>query len=447
MTLVIEIDIEIQRGIKMKNSKDDIIKNIKNRILQESHLRQKELSNYDWGRHARDEQKLPLGDWKIWLILAGRGFGKTRTGAESVRSWIQNKQARRIALVGDTQQDVRRVMLEGDSGLLGIHPPDERPLYFPSRGLVSWKNGATATLYSSEKHETLRGPQFDAAWVDELAKFRAPRKTWDQLMFALRKGACPRVIITTTPRPCSLLKELLERQGKDVVVTKGSTFDNADHLAPSFIQTMSERYAQTRLGAQELYGEILEDDSQALWSSSLLKSCYRQEIPPLTRLVVALDPAVTNHAHSDETGIIVAGRDAQNRAFILTDLSGKYRPQEWAQKALSAYHHFQADRIIAEVNQGGDLVEQMLRSLDQNVAYKAVRATRDKLTRAEPVAALYAQGRVFHTGKNLGNLERQLCTYIPGNPSPDRLDALVWAVTDLLLSHKNPPPKNFWMAK
>ena len=210
---------------------------------------------------------------------------------------------------------------------------------------------------------------------------------------------------------------------------------------------MEERYAHTRLGAQELYGEILEDDTKALWSSGLLESCYRHEIPALTRLVIALDPAVTNHAHSDETGIIVAGKDAQNRAYILADLSGKYRPQEWAQKALTSYHHFQADRIIAEVNQGGDLVEQMLRSLDQNVAYKAVRATRDKLTRAEPVAALYAQGRVFHAGKDLGNLERQLCTYTPGNPSPDRLDALVWAVTDLLLSHKNPPPKNFWMAK
>lgn len=418
-------------------------KELKEFIRQEYLRRCAAEQQYAWHHVARPNQRIPEGPWKIWLILAGRGFGKTRTGAETIRSWVMSGVARRVALIGHTHGDGRRVMIEGESGLLGVHPSHKAPHFYASRGLVAWKNGAKASLYSAERPDQLRGPQFDAAWVDELAKFSRPQETWDQLMFSLRKGIHPRVVVTTTPKPSPLLKELLARQGEDVFVTRGSTFDNAPHLAESFLQEIQKRYANTRLGAQELYGELIEENHNSLWSQAILRACYQEVPPPLVRMVVAVDPAVTSHKTSDETGIIVAGRDKGGRAFILDDLSGRYRPQEWAVKAIAAFHHYQADRIIAEVNQGGDLVEQMLRSQERTIPYKAVRATRGKLIRAEPVASLYAQARVFHTGRSLGQLERQLCEYQEGDPSPDRLDALVWAVTELLLGERN-APKTAW---
>ncbi|MBA4750297.1 MAG: DNA-packaging protein [Alphaproteobacteria bacterium] len=412
-------------------------KQLKEFIRQEYLRRQAEQQQYAWHLTARSNQRIPEGPWKVWLILAGRGFGKTRTGAETIRSWVMSGAARRVVLIGHTHGDARRVMVEGESGLLGVHPPHRRPHFYASQGLISWQNGAKACLFTAERPDQLRGPQFDAAWVDELAKFSRPQEIWDQLMFSLRKGTHPRVIVTTTPRPSPLLKELLARQGQDVFVTRGATFDNAPNLAKSFLQEIQERYAHTRLGAQELYGELIEETHNSLWSQAILRACYQEVPPPLVRVVVAVDPAVTSHKNSDETGIIVAGRDAGGRAFILDDLSGRYRPQEWATKAIAAFHHYQADRIIAEVNQGGDLVEQMLRSQERTIPYKAVRATRGKLTRAEPVANLYTQARVFHTGRGLGQLERQLCEYQEGDPSPDRLDALVWAVTELLLGERS----------
>jgi predicted phage terminase large subunit-like protein len=418
-------------------------KELREMIRQEYLRRRMAEQDYNWHRTARPNQRIPEGPWKVWLILAGRGFGKTRTGAETVREWVMSGQAKHVALIGHTLNDVRRVMLEGESGLLEVHPAHQAPRFYPSRGLVIWKNGAKASLFSGERPAQLRGPQFDAAWVDELAKCTRPQEVWDQLMFSLRKGPHPRVIVTTTPRPTPLIKDLLASKTKDILITRGSTFDNAAHLSGSFLTEIKKRYAHTRLGAQELYGELVEDSQDSLWTASTLRRCYQEVPPALVRVVVAVDPAVTSHKNSDETGIIVAGKDAQGRAYVLDDVSGRYKPHEWATKAIAAFHHYGADHLIAEVNQGGDLVEQMLRSHDHTIPYKAVRATRGKLTRAEPVANLYIQGRVFHTGRSLGQLERQLCEYQPGDPSPDRLDALVWAVTELLLKERY-APKTAW---
>lgn len=423
--------------------KDDLIKQVTKNLLQEKEERKRKTLLFNWEKQARPCQLPPKGTWRIWLILAGRGFGKTRTGAETIRMWVGEKKARRVALIGHHHQDARRVMVEGESGLISTYPENARPEFISTQGLVKWKNGARAQLFSALRPDDLRGPQFDAAWVDELAKFPEPEVLWDQLMFALRKGESPRVIVTTTPRPCPFLKKLMTREGQDVVITRGSTFDNAANLAPSFLETMTRRYGHTRLGAQELYGEIVEEVKDALWTPSLLDAKRTDMPPPLVRLVVAIDPAVTSHAKSDETGIIVAGKDSEGHAYVLGDHSGRMTPAQWSRKALSLYHTHKADGIIAEVNQGGDLVAHMLKSLDPHVPFRAVRATRSKMTRAEPIAALYAQGRVFHVGRDLKTLEEQLTSFVPGGASPDRLDALVWALTELLLTTST--PKHFWV--
>lgn len=417
--------------MKLHNRKDSL-EHLKAKIVAELQTRAK----FNWGSQARPAQLPPTGDWKIWLIMAGRGFGKTRTGAETIRMWAESNQYHHIALVADSEHDGRSVMIEGPSGLLAIHPPRQTPVYEPSKRKLTWANGTVATLYSSESYEQLRGPQFDAAWIDELAKFRNANAVWDQLMFGLRLGPKPRVIITTTPRPLPLLSQLLKRE--DVVVTSGSTFDNQANLAPDFLRELEQRYHGTPLGDQEIYARLIDINNQQLWNLCDLSSCRGAHPPALLRTIISIDPAVSSHTHSDETGIIVAGADAQGVAYVLNDLSGRYSPQEWAQTVITAYHHYRAGLIIAETNQGGEMVHHVLNSYQRGCSFKAVRAAASKYWRAQPVAALYKQNRVKHVG-SFPELEAQMLN-CGGNTNADRLDAMVWAIHELLLDNRTTLP-------
>jgi len=392
--------------------------------------RQEEVSKYNWRSKARTNQLPPEVNWRNWMILAGRGFGKTRTGAETVRMYASGGECLHIALIGKTIAEARSVMVEGQSGILACHRPDERPQFQKTQNRLVWKSGEVAWLFGGDNFEKLRGPQFDFAWIDELAKFRYPKDLWDQLSLGLRLGKMPRCIITTTPRPVPIIQHIIS--APDTVVTRGATFDNADNLAPDYLKRICQQFENTSLGAQELYGQILTEREGALWQRSMIK--YQSpDTESFKRVVIAIDPATTHHDQSDETGIIVAAIDGCNQAYILDDLSGRHSPADWGQRVVNAYWRHGADRVVAEVNKGGDLVERVIKSIDPNVSYKAVRATRGKATRAEPIAALYEQGKVHHA-RPLLKLEEQLCDYIPGVSckSPDRLDAMVWALTELL---------------
>jgi phage terminase large subunit-like protein len=394
---------------------------------------------YDWAFWARANQLPPDGEWRVWLVLAGRGFGKTRTGAEMIRARVAARMAHRLALVAPTAGDARDVMVEGESGILAISPPWERPRYEPSKRRLTWPNGALATLFSADEPERLRGPQHDAAWCDELASWRNP-EAWDMLMFGLRLGADPRVVVTTTPRATPLLRGLIA--DPTVIVTRGSTYENRANLAPAFFGQIITKYQGTRLGRQEIEAELLEDVPGALWTRAILEGSRVRTVSPLIRVVVAIDPAVSSTERADETGIIVAGKDAAGCGWVLADASGRYQPTEWAKTAVSAYRAHGADRIVAEVNNGGDMVEATLRMIEPNIPFVAVRASRGKVTRAEPIAALYEQGRVRHLGVFPG-LEDQMCAFTAdahsgrsthsAGYSPDRVDALVWALTELLV--------------
>jgi predicted phage terminase large subunit-like protein len=366
--------------------------------------------------------------------LAGRGFGKTRSGAEWVRAQVGAGTAKRIALVAPTAADARDVMIEGESGLLAIAPSDDRPLYEPSKRRLSWPNGAVATLFSADEPERLRGPQFDAAWCDELAAWRYPA-AWDNLMMCLRLGEHPRVVVTTTPKPVRLVRALLK--SPDCVVTRGTTRENARHLAPSFLAAIVKQYEGTRLGRQELEAELLEDVPGALWTRDAIERARVATAPVLRRVVVAIDPAASSGESADETGIVVAGLGEDGHGYVLDDLSGRYRPHEWAARAIGAFRKHAADRIVAETNNGGEMVEATLRTVDGNVPYKPVHASRGKIARAEPVAALYEQDRVHHIGA-FPSLEDQMCTFVAGvaagQSSPDRVDALVWALSELMVA-------------
>ncbi len=419
-------------------------------------LNEKELTEllHDWQIWARDDQLPPvrpnahsISAWSVWLILGGRGAGKTRAGAEWVRAKALGKTpiaetpSYRIALVGETIGEVRSVMVEGISGLQGIHPDHERPHFEPSKRRLTWPNGTIAELYSAENPESLRGPQFTAAWCDELCKWARPIETWDMLQFALRLGAQPEQVITTTPRPISLLKTIM----KDplTIISHSKTSDNTANLSHLFLKRIQQRYAGTRLGRQELGGELIEDREDGLWSRAALERYRVQKADDLVRIVVAIDPPVTNTATSDQCGIIAAGRNEEGQGFILKDYSCKrVSPLEWARRAISLYHQLSADRIVAEVNQGGDLVEEILRQVEPNIPITKVRATKGKWLRAEPIAALYEQHRIFHAG-TFPELEDEMCDFGPGGlsngASPDRLDALVWALTDLMLKANGNP--------
>lgn len=404
---------------------------------------------WKWDFWARPNQLEPEGDWATWLILAGRGFGKTRTGAETIRKWVCGStplsagQCQRIALVAETAPDARDVMVEGESGLLAVHPPDFRPIYEPSKRRVTWPNGAIATLYNATEPDQLRGPQHDAAWCDELAKWRYCQATFDQLQFGMRLGERPRSIITTTPRPLPILRKMVaeaQKENGSVTVTRGSTFDNFDNMPKSFFKEIEDAYGGTRLGRQELEGEILDDIPGALWTRESIDDHRLKESPDLERIYVAVDPAASSHEGSDETGIVVVGfardSDGYARGYVLADGSLKASPEEWARKAVSLYRQYEADKIIAEKNQGGAMVEAVIRSVDRSVPIELVHASRGKYVRAEPISALYEQGRVHHVGR-FDKLEDQMCLFSVDNirdentGSPDRVDALVWGLTKL----------------
>jgi phage terminase large subunit-like protein len=394
---------------------------------------------------ARPDQLPPDGDWLVWLMLGGRGAGKTRAGAEWVRGTALGvlpfaaAAVSPIALVGETFADVREVMIEGASGLLRAHASFERPLWQPSRRRIVWPNGAVAQAFSSEDPEGLRGPQFAAAWSDELAKWRHAEATWDMLQFGLRLGSHPRQVATTPPRPIPLLRRLLAEEG--TVLTRAATRANLRHLAPGFLERVVGRYAGTRLGRQELDGELIEDRADGLWQRSAIERLRVAAAPRLGRIVVAVDPPASQR--SGICGIVAAGLGDDGRAYVLADATlSEVRPDQWAARALRLYRDFSADALVAEVNQGGDMVAAVMHEIDPGVPVTAVRATRGKWLRAEPVAALYAQGRVRHVGA-LPALEDELCDFGPdglsSGRSPDRLDALVWAITALMLGPDGEP--------
>ncbi len=378
--------------------------------------------------------------------MGGRGAGKTRAGAEWVRSMVEGSkpldigEASRVALIGETFDQVRDVMIFGDSGIMQCSPPDRRPTWKASERKLLWPNGAEAQAFSAHDPEGLRGPQFDAAWVDELAKWKKATETWDMLQFALRLGERPRVCATTTPRNVKVLKELLA--SPSTVTTHAPTEANRANLAASFLQEVRARYEGTRLGRQELDGVLLSDAEGALWTASMIETTHVACPPDLDRVVVALDPAVTTGSGADACGIIVAGAKTDGspkdwRAYILADRTVQgLGPAGWAQAAIQAMDEFSAQRLVAEVNQGGQLVEEVIRQIDPLVPFRAVHASKGKIARAEPVAALYEQGRVFHV-KGMGPLEEQMCQMtvrgFEGQGSPDRVDALVWALHELIV--------------
>ena len=386
---------------------------------------------YRWEFWARPDQLQPRGEWQAWLILAGRGWGKTRALSETVRAWATSGRYGRLAIVARTAADVRDVIVEGESGILRVSPEGERPRWEPSRRRLTWPNGAQATTYSADEPDQLRGPQHDAAVVDELAAWRYP-DAWDQLRFGLRLGDKPRVVIATTPRPTKIIRDLMASPG--TVITRGRTRDNVANLAPGVVTGLERRYAGSRLGRQELDGEVLDDSAGALFRWSWVDTARVAKAPDLRRVVVAVDPATTSHDESDETGIVVAGIGYDGRGYILADESGRYRPEEWARRVASAFAAHKADAVIAEGNQGGEMVASVLRACGSSaLPVRTVHASRGKATRAEPVAVLYEQGRVSHVGA-LARLEDQLTTWDPAasRGSPDRLDALVYALTELM---------------
>ena len=400
-----------------------------------------ELSRYNWPFWARPAQLWP-GDepepWNVWLVLAGRGFGKSRCGAEAVRAAVRSGRYGRLALVAPTAADARDVMVEGESGILAVHPDAERPTYEPSKRRLTWPNGAVGTLFSAEEPERLRGPQHDLAWCDELAAWARLVDTWDMLQFGLRLGQDPRAIVTTTPKPVKLLREWVKTAGPDgrgggVHVTRGSTYDNAGNLAAPFLRKIRERYEGTALGRQELHAALLDEAPGALWTRALIEQSQGVALAELTRVVVGVDPSVAAGGTGDLCGIVGVGRDAAGRVAVLRDASLNAGPRAWATAAVRLYHRLGANAIVAEGNQGGELVREVLRSVDPGVPVQIVHASHGKAARAEPVVALYEQGRVTHAqGADLGALEDELVSWVPGTgASPGRLDALVWAVTTL----------------
>jgi len=407
--------------------------------------------NWLWPFWAREDQLAPEGKWVGWLLLGGRGAGKTRAGAEWVRSSVMGRtplargQRARLALIGETISAARDVMVEGESGILAISPPWARPKYEASKRRVIWPNGAQAQLFSAEDPDGLRGPQFDGAWADELTKWRHGRETWDMLQFGLRLGTDPRQVITTTPRPVRLLRDLLA--DPNIRVSRATSYDNAANLAPQFFERITAQYEGTRLGRQELLAELLEDNPDALWSRGQIEACRVAAAADLIRIVVAVDPPATSTANSDTCGILVAGLGGNGHGYVLADYSVQgVSPHIWASRAVAAFRDFAADRIVAEVNQGGDMVEAVIRQVDANAPVRSVRASRGKAARAEPVSALYEQGRVHHVGA-LPLLEDEMAEFTRSfnraatGWSPDRADALVWALTELMLTGEAGEPR------
>lgn len=373
-------------------------------------------------------------------MLGGRGAGKTRAGAEWVRARVEDKQApaRHIALIGETYEAVRQVMVEGVSGLLAVSPPEARPKYLPSRKLLIWPNGAEARIFSAERPEALRGPQFDLAWCDELAKWRYDEQAWDMLQFGLRLGPQPQQMVSTTPRPTGLIKRLLA--APETAVTRAPTKANQANLAPGFLAHIVGRYVGTDLGRQELDGELIEARTGALWTRALIDKQRCDGVPRLLETVIALDPPAGSGPKANACGLVVVARGEDGKAYVLEDRSIQgATPQQWSRRAQAAYHDHQAEALIAEVNQGGELVREIVLRNAPEINFQPVRAVAGKLLRAEPVAALYERGQVFHHGR-FAALEDEMCRYEGFGRSPDRLDALVWAVSWLMLRRAGGPP-------
>lgn len=401
---------------------------------------------------ALPHQLPPDGHWKTWMVLGGRGAGKTRAGAEWVREQVEGSgpedigRSQRVALVGETFDQARDVMVFGESGILACTPDDRKPTWHATKRRLIWPNGAEAQVYSAHDFEGLRGPQFDAAWVDELAKWRNAEEAWDMLQFALRKGEHPQQVVTTTPRNIPVLRRILN--SRNTVTTHAPTQANKVNLAASFLEEIETEFGGTLLGRQEIEGLLIETVEGALWTTEMIEAARTDEVGELDRIVVAIDPPVTSKASSDACGIVVAGvsfsADRRDwRAVVLEDCSVQAAsPLAWAQAAVAAYHRHGADRIVAEVNQGGELVDLVLRQIDETVPVSSVHATRGKAIRAEPVAALYEQRRVRHL-RGLTDLEEQMGQMardgFAGRGSPDRVDALVWALTDLMIQPRSAP--------
>ncbi len=406
----------------------------RNELLEVLNNKEVEALLYDWELWARPNQLPPFGDWLTWLLLSGRGFGKTRSGAELTCRWA--KEFSPIALIAQTKADARDTMVElGDSSILQVSPPWFRPIYEPSKRRLIWPNGAIAVIYSGDEPDQLRGPQHAKAWCDELAKYQYPDETWNNLMLGLRIGRKPQVVVTTTPRPIKIIQNLVK--DSTTVITRGHTLENRANLAPSFLKYVVDKYEGTRLGRQELAAEVLDDNPNALWQRDQIEKLRVRETPDLVRICVAIDPAVTSNEDSAETGIIIAGLSQMGHGYVLSDRSLRSTPDGWGREAITAYHLYHADRVVAEVNNGGEMVEAVIRSIERNIPYTAVRASRSKQVRAEPVSALYEQGKIHHVGV-FPELEDQLCQWCPGDTSPDRLDALVWAFTELMLKEEEP---------
>jgi len=399
------------------------------------------LLRYEWRFWARPNQIAPKGEWGVWLLMTGRGFGKTRAGSQWVIEQAKRPETH-IAMIGRIPADGRDVMVNGESGILNCSPPDFRPEYVGSQRLLKWPNGSEAHIYSSEKPADLRGPNFHAAWVDELAKYDQAQETWDTLVMAVRLPPEPRIVVTTTPRPTPIMKRLLE--DPSTYVTQGSIYDNRSNLSPKFFTRLIKRYEGTYLGQQELEGLMIADRPGALWTRENLEKNRVKSLPTnLARIVIAVDPPATANVESAEAGIIAVGRAADGMSYVLGDASTHGTPDEWGRAAVRLYDELKADQIVGEVNQGGDMVGFTIRECAKalqregerksSVApYVPVRASRGKLTRAEPISALYHQGRVRHCGL-FPDLEDQLTSWVPGEASPDRLDALVWGMTALVI--------------
>ena len=422
------------------------------RLLAEMKTAEVDFLTEHWGIFSHDYQIPPAlapngHPWQTWLMIGGRGAGKTRAGAEWVRAQalglppFATEKAARIALVGETEHDAREVMIEGVSGLLAVHGWHERPTWLPSRKRLEWSDGQVAQVFSAEDPQSLRGPQFSCAWSDEMAKWRYAQDAFDMLQFGLRLGAQPRQLITTTPRPNALLKRLIEDPTS--VVTRATTRANANNLAPTFLQAVMGRYANTRTGRQELEGEIIEDRPDALWSRALLEECRVSEAPALQRIVVAVDPPASSGKRAAACGIVAAGITEAGTCYVIADdsVSG-LTPNGWAMKAIAVWHRLRADALVAETNQGGEMVRTVINGIDSSVPVNSVHATRGKWMRAEPVAALYEQGRVKHAGI-FAALEDEMCDFgingLSGGKSPDRVDALVWAIAALAFHARGGP--------
>lgn len=443
------LDSLLPSGMRLAELTDQQIQEIVRKTALPLTSNQTETLNHDWSSWARPGEQIPnefLANgklWQNWLYLAGRGAGKTRSGAEWVREKVKSG-AKFGGLISPTASDIRKVMIEGSSGILSCACANDVDIYGKKVGVpnyepskshrLTWANGAVAHAFTAEEPDRLRGPQHEFVWADELAAWHYAQETWDMAMFGLRLGANPQVMISTTPRPIPIIRELM--RSKHTLLTRSTTLANRANLSASAVERMIEKYQGTRIGRQEMDAELLEEMEGALWNRSTIEACAlgTRIIPDLVRIVVAIDPAITANPTSNLTGIVAAGIGIDRKGYILEDKSGRYSPDEWARQAIKLYDDLKADRIVAEGNQGGDMVRHTIETVRRNVPISIVHASRSKQARAEPVAALYEQSRVIHC-KSFPEMEDQMCTWEPlsGDPSPDRLDAMVWALTNLML--------------